>query len=57
MEFGCIWISTQMVIKMKILFLCIFIDNISDHDIEMVFDLIMGNEQKKGWVFEIKKND
>ena len=46
-----------MVIKMKILFLCIFIDNISDHDIEMVFDLIMGNEQKKGWVFEIKKND
>ena len=43
-----------MVIKMKILFLCIFIDNISDYDIAIVFDLSMGNEMKKGWVFEIK---
>ena len=42
-----------MVIKMKILFLVFFIDNISDYDILIVFDLSMSNEKKKGFVFEI----
>ena len=44
-----------MVIKMKILFLVFFIDNISDYDISIVFDLSMGDEKMKGCVFEIKK--
>ena len=36
-------------------FVSIFIDNISDYDILIVFDLSMSNEKKKGCVFEIKK--
>ena len=36
-------------------FVSIFIDNISDYDISIVFDLSMGDEKMKGCLFEIKK--
>ena len=37
-------------------FVSIFISNISDYDILIMFDLCMDNEKKKGCcVFEIKK--